>query len=353
MLIDQIAGRPWAIRSEIAYHVRGLLAREGFAGLRHLAALKAEIHSEGIEARRGSGPKTAGQIALIPVMGTLTQRPEIIRSEETRSTEAVAFEVKSAVADPNVDAVVLEIESPGGSVFGVPEAWEEIRKAAKVKPVVAIANSVAASAAYYLMSAASEAWITPSGMVGSVGVFALHVDESKALEAAGERWDFIVATDSPFKVEGNPTVPLTKEAREYLQRDVDRYMGMFVDHVAKGRGVSTSAVLKRFGGGRMLGAQDAVAAKMADGVGTLEVAIRRAAQLARERGDGGGARAESVTGFGEPLLPLMRREVAQALASEFREVRQLEPEPPEPDPEPEPVGQTPAQRAALDRLRAL
>lgn len=295
-LIHAVAGRPWAVRAELAAHVRGLVAREGIGGLRHLAALKAGIHAFDDEdgrprAARGGASTPVGTVAVVPVIGTLTQRVEEIGSSYTRATSDIAAEVRAAAAEPKVDAVLLEVDSPGGEVFGVPEAWQAIREAAKMKPIVAHANSVAASAALYLASAASEFWVTPSGEVGSVGVYALHVDASKALEDMGEAWDFIVADASPFKVEGNPAGPLTDEARAHLQKSVNRYMDMFVRDLAKGRGVSVKKVLSDFGGGRMLSPEEAVAVKMADQVGTFDQAIRRAAQLGRERREGGGARA--------------------------------------------------------------
>jgi capsid assembly protease len=291
-LIHAVAGRPWAIRSEIAVHVRGLLARDGIAGLRHLAALKADVHGfdrPRAGARPSSGMESA-QVAVVPVIGTLTQRVQMIGSAETRSTAAVAAEVRAAVLDPGVDAVVMEIDSPGGEVFGVPEAWSSIRESSRMKPVVAHANSVAASAALYLASAASELLVTPSGEIGSVGVYSLHVDASKAIEASGEAWDFIVATKSPYKIEGNPSGPLDEEARAHQQADVDRYMDMFIRDLSKGRGVSERHVETSFGGGRMLGPSAAVGVGMVDGVATFEQAIRRAAELTRPRR--AGARAE-------------------------------------------------------------
>ncbi len=305
-LIHHVSARPWAIQGEIAAHVRGLLMREGIAGLRHLAALKAGIHAYNDDdhaprAAAGRRPgQLAGTVAVIPIIGTMTQRGDVIDSAETRSTSAISDEVTAAAADPKIDAILLETDSPGGEVYGVPEAWAAIRDARKAKPVVAIANSVAASAAYYLASAADEVWVTPSGEVGSIGVYALHVDASKALADIGERWDFIVATDSPYKVEGNPAGPLTDEARTWLQKAVDRYMEMFVRDVAKGRGVTTKAVIAKFGGGRMLGAEAAVEQRMADGVGTFDMAVRRALDLVRERGRGGPAAKASADAFIPP-----------------------------------------------------
>jgi len=299
-LIHAVAGRPWAIRAEIAFHVRGMIAKEGIAGLRHLAELKEEIHSrDGRMAGPAGRPAGGSTVAVVPVIGTLTQRVQAIGSVgETRSTADVAAEVRAAALEPSVDGIVLEVDSPGGEVFGVPEAWASIRESAKMKPVVAHANSVAASAALYLASAAREIWVTPSGLVGSVGVYSLHIDASKALDQMGEAWDFIVASKSPYKIEGNPAGPLTGEARAHAQDRVDEYMGMFLRDLAKGRGVSEKHVEGNFGGGRMLGAAEAVAVRMADYVGTFDQAIKRAAQLAAPAG-AGRPRAEVV-----PIVPV-------------------------------------------------
>jgi signal peptide peptidase SppA len=222
-------------------------------------------------------------VAVVRIVGTLTQRGDMINSVSTRSTDAVAAEVREAAGAQQVDAIVLEIDSPGGEVFGVPEAWQAIREATRQKPVVAVANSFAASAAYYLASAADEIWVTPSGQVGSVGVYALHVDESAALEAMGEKWTFVSA--GKYKVEGNPAEPLSEEGQETLQTTVNHYYDMFTRDVARGRGreIGVDAVRRGFGEGRMVLARPAVEERMADEIGTLDDAIRRAAQLGRAR----------------------------------------------------------------------
>lgn len=343
-LITAVAGRPWAIRADIAYQVRGIVAKEGFAGLRQLAQLKAGIHAYDDEPRphaaRGvRAAQPGGTIAVIPVIGTLTQRVEIINSVATRSTAEVAEEVRAAAAEPKVDAIVMEFDTPGGEVFGVPEAWAMVREAARQKPVVAHANSIAASAGLYLASAASEFVVTPSGSVGSLGVYALHVDFSKWLEGEGEAWSFIVAEESPFKAEGNPAEPLSDEARAVLQKDVDRYMSMFVRDVARGRGVSREAVRADFGKGRMLSPEEAVAVKMADGVGTFDQAIERAAQLGREKRGGIVASRATV------VVP----EPAAVEASQPEPAAQAEP----PVAEPAPSVAEAERKLALAKLRVL
>ncbi|KKL71399.1 hypothetical protein LCGC14_2095270, partial [marine sediment metagenome] len=281
------------------------LARHGFEGLRHLAGLRREIHAFDDEApraaARGAGRgRNVSTVAVIPVIGMLTHRVEAIGSvSQTRSTAAIVSEVREALAEPNVDAVVLQVDSPGGSVSNVQEAWAAIHEGAKAKPIVASVNSLAASAAYHLASAATEIWMTPSGMVGSVGVYALHVDASKALEEMGEAWEFIVAKGSPFKVEGNPAGPLTGEARKKIQADIDAFMDVFVRDLARGRGTTKDAVRQGYGQGRTLLAGPAKAAGMVDQIGTLEDAIRRASQLAGERRTGMGPQGARVA-FVEP-----------------------------------------------------
>lgn len=338
-LIERVAGRPWAIRAELAAHVRGMVAREGLGALRELAGLKAQVHADRVEARRGRGTVVAASVAVVPIIGTLTQRGDVINSEATRSAAEIGDEVTALAAEPKVDGIVLEVDSPGGEVFGIPEAWQAIHQAAKSKPVVAAVNAQAASAGYYLTSAATEVYLTPSGEVGSVGVFALHIDASRAIEESGQRWEFVEASESPHKVELAPDRGLSDDAREDLQAMVDRYMSYFHRDVSRGRGVPVETVRRDFGRGRMLGPERALQARMIDRVGTLEDAIRRAAQLGRERRRSR-AEASSVDGAvagpeGELLAPPAP-----------------EPEPPALPPEPEPRVEA-ADSEPLERYRLL
>jgi capsid assembly protease len=308
-LIHHLSGRPWAVRPEAAEYLRGVLLKEGVAGLRDLAALRSALM---VSDDDDDGPRPAARasavtarngatVAVIPVIGPLTQRGglDLVTCQGFRSTDAIAAEVRAAAAEPKVDAIVLEVDSPGGEVFGVPEGWQAIRESAKVKPIVAAVNSVSASAAYYLTSASTEVWVNPSGQVGSIGVYCLHVDISKALEGAGERWTFISA--GRYKLEGNPLEPLGDEARASIQAQVDSYYADFVRDVSRGRGVGVETVRAGFGEGRMVRARAAVEQRMADHVGTIDQAIRRAAVLSRERR--------------EPVAPAARRQSSTPAAS--------------------------------------
>lgn len=223
--------------------------------------------------------RSAGAVAVVPLAGVISPRGGgFWDMMGGTSAERFAASMRQAAHDPAVGAIVIDVDSPGGSVAGIPETAGAVRDAAAVKPVVAVANSLAASAAYWIASNATELMVTPSGEVGSVGVFAAHEDISAALEQAGVKVSLITA--GKYKTEGNPYAPLTEEGRAAIQDRVNEYYGMFVRDVARGRGVSTDAVKAGFGEGRTVGAKGAVAQGMADAVGTLDEAIRRAAQLA-------------------------------------------------------------------------
>ena len=234
------------------------------------------------KAARG-GPAMAGgtNIAVIPVFGSITQRAaELGPCDGGTACELISMQLRQALADDSVGQVLLDINSPGGSVFGVMELADEIRSARK--PVVGFANAQAASAAYWLLSACSEAWVTPSGQVGSIGVWMAHTDVSKALEMEGVNITLISAGE--FKVEGNPYGPLSDEAAAHFQETTNRFYGQFTQAVAKGRKTSVEAVRENMGKGRMIPAKDALAANMVDAIGTFDDVLRSMSRKARKPG---------------------------------------------------------------------
>ena len=189
--------------------------------------------------------------------------------------------------------IVFDVDSPGGEVEGVPELAEEIGKSRGQKKTIAVANSVAASAAYWLAAPPGELVVIPSGQVGSIGVFVAHEDVSKQLDAAGVKVSLISA--GKFKVDGNPYEPLSDSAREDLQGKVDSFYGMFVKSVARGRGVSQASVREGFGQGRMVMAADAVDSKMADRIATMDETIARVSGGTAPRRIGATAEASDMT----------------------------------------------------------
>ena len=153
------------------------------------------------------------------------------------------------------------------------ELAAEIMQARNVKPVVAIANSLAASAAYWVGCAASEFFVTPGGEVGSIGVWQAHEDWSKAMEDAGVKVTLISA--GKYKVEGNPYAPLDQDAQDFMQSRTQDYYQSFVKAVAKGRNVSIDSVRNGMGQGRVLGSDAALQEKMVDGVMTFDEVVKR------------------------------------------------------------------------------
>jgi signal peptide peptidase SppA len=215
---------------------------------------------------------TADGIAVVPVIGTLVTRSGYLSAASGLSSYgSIGDAVTSAFADPSVRGIILEIDSPGGEVGGLFDLAQSIGalKAANDKPLWAVASESALSAAYAIASAADRLYVTQTGEVGSVGVVAVHVDESAADAKAGLAWSFVFAGDR--KVDGNAHQPLSDQARGVIQDDVDRLYEQFVSLVSKNRGLAPEAV--RGTQAAIYRGPLAVRAGLADQVGTLDNAI--------------------------------------------------------------------------------
>lgn len=224
--------------------------------------------------KRGRPPRISGSVAVLPIRGAITNRADFFSALFGDSAiETLSEDFAAMVNNQAIGAIVLDIDSPGGSVAGVQEFAHQILQARGVKKIIAVANTDAASAAYWIASAAEEIVVTPSGSVGSIGVFAVHSDFSDRYAQAGVKNTLIKA--GKYKAEGNPYQPLNEEAQAALQTEVDQYYSHFVAAVAQGRGVKAAQVRNGFGEGRMVLAQDAVKAGMADRVGTLAETLVR------------------------------------------------------------------------------
>lgn len=222
--------------------------------------------------------QVVSNVAVIPMIGVVAKRMNLF-SEISGGTsiEKVSAAFRMAMADPAVSAIVLQIDSPGGSVYGVEELGDLIFEArGNGKRIVAQADDLAASAAYWIASQADELVVTPSGEVGSVGVVAMHVDYSGALEQEGIKVTFIHAGAN--KVEGNAYEPLADDARAFIQTRIDDYYRSFTDAVARGRGVTAATVRKDFGQGRVYGSDQAKKLGMVSRIGTLAETIDRLQQ---------------------------------------------------------------------------
>jgi len=189
------------------------------------------------------------------------------------SSLLLAQTIKALANDPEIGTIVLDINSPGGQTTGTKEAADAVYAARATKKVIALVNPLAASAAYHVASQAEEIIAVPSADVGSIGVFAMHMDFSGALEQAGIKPTFVYA--GAHKVEFNGYEPLGDAAKEFLQGQVDTIYDGFLKDVARGRGVPVSKVKSDFGQGRSFLAREAFAAGMIDRIATLDVAMAR------------------------------------------------------------------------------
>lgn len=215
-------------------------------------------------------PSGTPGIAVIPVHGTLVKRTAglDVASGLTSYTEIAAM-LDAALADPQVAGILLDIDSPGGEASGSFELARRVREASAVKPVWAVANDSAYSAAYAIGSAANRLIVSETGGVGSIGVIALHIDQS--VKDANEGYRYTAVTAGTHKNDFSPHQPLTDEAKAELQAEVDRLYGLFVEHVGSMRTLATDDV-RSTEAGLYFGA-NAIAAGLADAVGTFESAL--------------------------------------------------------------------------------
>ena len=223
------------------------------------------------------GRTSAKAISLIPILNLLTDCEGYGSGTTYRS---ISTATKEAVANPRIGKIAYEIYSPGGFWTGLPETAADIAYAGRRKPTIAIVRGLAASAAYFLASQANEIVVSPSGVVGSVGVFSMHADYSRMLDQEGVTVTYI--SSDPRKVESNPHQPLSDGARSHMQSRVDELYNQFVAAVAKGRRRSEAFVREHFGGGRTVTADDAVARGMVNRIGTFDATV---AQLLDPRTD--------------------------------------------------------------------
>jgi signal peptide peptidase SppA len=180
-------------------------------------------------------------------------------------------ELLELAADSTVDGIVIPVDSPGGSVYGTPEAADAVYSLRGVKPVVALVNPLAASAAYWIASQAAHVVMAPSADAGSIGVWMAHWDESRFWDEMGVTVTLISA--GKYKTEGNAWQPLSDEAKAAYQEDVDRSYADFLAAVARGRKVDVATVKRDFGQGRVLDSEKALVAGMVDEVGLMDEAV--------------------------------------------------------------------------------
>jgi signal peptide peptidase SppA len=232
-----------------------------------------------------------GKIALLGIYGYISQKETIfsIFGLDT-SSERFGRQFDEAINSPDIGAVVIDIDSPGGTVFGLTAVTDKIFNARGKKPIIAVSNCLMASAAYFIGSSADEIIADPDSQTGCIGTIAIRMDWSKFLETAGIK-PTIFRSDE-FKGEGNPYEPLTNEAKEYFNKMVADYADVFVTAVARNRKTTKADVKANFGKGRVMSAPDAKAVGMVDRLATFEQVIDALVNNKPEKNNTSRARAQ-------------------------------------------------------------
>lgn len=230
---------------------------------------------EGVSARkRPATSSKSGDASIISIHGPLFHR----ENEETQwygfpTYEQIERDFDAAAADSKTQAIILDIDSPGGMCYGLDELAARIHAVSKSKKVIAVAAGLIASAAYYIGSQANELVISPSTECGCIGTICIHVDLSQAYEKMGVKLKVFKSDEK--KGAGNPYEPLDETGRAEYQKCVEDFHDQFVHAVARGRNVTLTKVREDFGRGGVFRASDAVKFGLADRIGTLAGVVAR------------------------------------------------------------------------------
>lgn len=275
MQLSDIITAPWAIIPEKLLEIQAVYAA-------HTRGEKVDIAA--VEARLGRSLQNDEQgyvirdgVAIIPIHGVIAKRMNLMQEiSGGASSQLAERDIRSALDDAGVRSILLHIDSPGGTVDGTETLAELVREAGRIKPVVAFADGLMASAAYWIGSAATEVIASSATtQIGSIGVVTSHTDISKAQDAAGIKTTEISA--GKYKRIASHYAPLSAEGAEMLQSQVDQLYTIFVNAVAVNRGVLPETVLEDMADGRVFLAKQAKKRNMIDRIASLETTLSKMA----------------------------------------------------------------------------
>jgi signal peptide peptidase SppA len=313
-IASRVLNRPLLMeptKAEVLLHVlEGRLPLEG-----SLAPLSPDA-SRFVGKRRAEGPgaymyAVESGTAIIPIVGSLVNRGAWIgASSGLVSYEGIAAQLRAARDDTAVKSIMLDIDSGGGEATGMFAVAQLVREVAAIKPVVAFVNDVAASAAYGIASSATEIVVSPTSIVGSIGVVLIHMDRTGELAAKG-----IAATvlfEGAHKADGHPFAgPLSASVRADLQAEIRKFHTQFVTLVGEGRGAKLTADMARATEARTFLGQEAVDRGLADRVASLDAVL---ADLSTKRAAAQSKRSSPMSGENDNAVPQAQHTAAMAAA---------------------------------------
>ena len=260
-----LSGQQWAIKPEVL---------DGFMQLLDLRSLGGDLESfaagmpGAMQQKRVA--KAQGSTAIVPIDGALSKRSFLFDCGSTYA--GIRDAIQAALDDPSVSSILLDVDSPGGSVAGMSELTDFISQADKIKPVYAYTDGLMCSAAYCLSSAARQIVAAPTATVGSIGILGTHTDRSQRDQSAGIKRS--VLTAGSHKAIGTDTAPLDDKSRAVIQGQLDQLYSLFVNAVAANRGVK-AADAESWADGKVFLAADAKALGLIDEVGTRDNLLAR------------------------------------------------------------------------------
>ena len=256
--------QPWAIRPELLNVFTGI-AQKRMAGEQiNKEELNARI---GLTAEVSEGYYVANGIAFVPISGVIGKASSWWVDV---SVEQIQTDFTTALNDTNVKKIVLLIDSPGGSVMGTPELSDFIFAQRGKKPVIAYAQGMMCSGAYFIGCSADQIFASKASIIGSIGVYTMLYDISVMLHNWGVKTNLIKA--GRFKAAGNSSSPLTEDEKAVIQEEINSYYELFVETVMRGRGISEERTLELATGRCWIG-QKAVDAGLVDGIKTFDEII--------------------------------------------------------------------------------
>jgi signal peptide peptidase SppA len=263
-ILAEIHERPWAITDRSMRTILDVLERP----VADLEAVAARI-GRPLE-NTGNRVEMRGPVAILGVEGPLFRFANLFTEiSGATSVERLATDFTAALDNPQVQHIVLNVNSPGGQVDGINELADMIRYGSSRKPVTAYVDGLAASGGYWLAAAANRIVANESSFLGSIGVVATITDNRDAQERQGVKRYEIVSSQSPLK----RTDIRTEEGKLQIQAIVDSLAELFIGRLAAFRSVSRETVAEKFGRGGMFIARQAVDAGMADAVSNFEALV--------------------------------------------------------------------------------
>ncbi|PCJ18333.1 MAG: hypothetical protein COA96_17085 [SAR86 cluster bacterium] len=246
------------------------------------AAPKVQVH------HHPTGKNTS--VAIISVDGTMMKQDSSLFA--VACTPRIRREVRLAANDASVSAIILRIDSPGGTTSGTSDLADDIRTASKQKPVIAFIEDMGASAAYWIASQCDAVYANSrTALIGSIGTFIGLLDQSKQFEAEGIR--AVVIKTSELKGTGFQGTEITEEQEAYLQDIVSKVEIEFEQAIKKGRGMTTKQV-DAVATGRVYTAVDAMTLGLIDGIESIDAVVARADKMSKKRGGVGTRSADNL-----------------------------------------------------------